>query len=357
MDGRTTQPNQPRRPNGRLVACDVSSLRQFPLRTSINGICKPCRKRKLACDHTHPVCNRCRKRKQGEECVYLVSGSKISAPRSPLPSPASSARPSTSRRRTPQSTVSTPVVRSEVQAPIGRPGYLGPTSYCSVYEDAENSLFRLRGPESSTPQCDSVSHNTPVEGSRDIMSDRIRDMCLTILKNIPEIGNGVLLRIRLRNDSWIRPAAVRVAQSFYETFENYLVNRSDLRLEELARKLCINTSRPFSDDEPDTERWMSQSLGENMRWEFMGILFTFWDHVLSTNSAPWTGKRSAEFDPGFQLARKNMHLCLEVCKEFSSGNALMMYLTQRCTVVDSMFLGDASEYSTFLESYSHQLPT
>src|SRR5277367_4626713 len=45
----------PRRRNGRPQACE------------------PCRKRKIACDHTLPVCQRCKRRKTASACIYLAA--------------------------------------------------------------------------------------------------------------------------------------------------------------------------------------------------------------------------------------------------------------------------------------------
>lgn len=33
--------------------------------------CEPCRKAKIACDHSLPVCERCRRRKVSDRCVYV----------------------------------------------------------------------------------------------------------------------------------------------------------------------------------------------------------------------------------------------------------------------------------------------
>lgn len=274
--------------------------------------------------------------------MYPVARSKTSASRSPLPSPAPSMRVSSNQHMPPQSGEGSPALISDAQAPGAGPGYLGPTSYCSVIEDAENSLLLLQGLDNIPSQCESVVNHAPVEGVRDIMTARLREMCLTALHNVPDPSRGVFLRAKQGSSGWIRPIAARVARSLYETYGEYFVNRSDASFEELARRLCINTSRPFSDDEPDPERWIGQFLGENMRWELLGLLSIFWDFTPGKRTALWMGKRSAEFDQGFRTSRETLHLCCEICKEFSHGNSMMLYLTQRCTIMDSMTVGDAN---------------
>ncbi|OTA86889.1 hypothetical protein M434DRAFT_81723 [Hypoxylon sp. CO27-5] len=292
-----------------------------PLLIRRNGrpqACDPCRKRKLACDHTQPVCSRCKKRKQDADCVYIVSGSKTPGPASPLPSPAPSTSSAAARHRNSQPVQSPLTVRSDIQVPsLARPGYLGPTSYCDIYEDTENSLSLLPGPETSTPQSENVSHHAPVGGSQNVMSPRVRDMCLTVLRNIPSATQGSMLRFKPGSDGWIRPVALEAVKSLYNTFKDYFgVNRSTTKLEELARIICTNTSKPFSDDETDPQRWTSQFIGENMRWEIIGLLSVFWDFVPGSDAAAnWKGRRSAEFERGFSISRENLQLCFELCKE------------------------------------------
>ncbi|KAI5863752.1 hypothetical protein GGS23DRAFT_604761 [Durotheca rogersii] len=315
-----------RRPNGRLQACE------------------PCRKRKLACDHTRPVCSRCRKRKQGESCVYVVlpSSSKPSGPRRSLPSPASPGQHSPPRNGTIRPLQVGPTIGPEVQVPTGRPGYLGFTSYCTVIEETENSLSRVQGPGSVTLHCGSAAQSPPDEPV-EIMSPRIRDMCLIVLHNVPDAGRECTLSLYNGSDSWFLPVAQRLYHSLYDTFGHYFVpDRSVSKLEELARLLCVNTTRPFSDDESDPERWVSQFSGRNMRWEALGILSIFMDFAPTPDpGSVWKGSGSAGFDRASRTTSGSLHLCHELCKEFSAANSLVLCLSLRCTVVDSRIFGDA----------------
>ncbi|KAI1439884.1 hypothetical protein F5Y02DRAFT_424790 [Annulohypoxylon stygium] len=308
--------------------------------------CDPCRKRKLACDHTQPVCNRCRKRKQDAECVYTVSDARTSGFNRPSPLPTVPCTPRLASRRLPRPDQGTPEATSSIQAPgLTRPGYLGPTSYCNIYEDTENSLSLLQTPESASPHCENTTPNAVARRSQDVMSPPIREMCLTILRSIPDADRGNTLRFKLKNDGWVRTVALRGVKAFYDAFGHIFTpeNRTTAQLEELARILCENTLKPFCDDESDPERWLHQFTGGNTRWELIGILSVFWEFVPATDvTALWKGKRSAEYDKSFRMSRDNIRLCFELCKEFTTGNTLMLYLSQRCVVVDSMIVGDAN---------------
>ncbi|KAI1210121.1 uncharacterized protein F4807DRAFT_423881 [Annulohypoxylon truncatum] len=319
-----------------------------PLLIRRNGrpqACDPCRKRKLACDHAQPVCNRCRKRKQDAECVYIISDSKTSGSKSPLPSPAPSTPRSVSRR-TPRPIQNTPEVTSSIQAStLTRPGYLGPTSYCDIYEDTENSLSLLRRSECTSSHCENTANNSLDGASQDVMSPRVREMCLTALRNIPDAKNGNTLRFKLGNDGWVRPVALRGVKAFYDTFGHIFTpgNRTTAQLEELAQIICANTLKPFSDNESDPEKWLDQFMGRNTRWELIGMLSNFWEFVPASDAtALWKGKRSAEYDKSFRISRDNIRLCFELCKEFTTGNTLVLYLSQKCVVVESMIVGDAN---------------
>ncbi|KAI8958016.1 hypothetical protein F5Y11DRAFT_337548 [Daldinia sp. FL1419] len=319
--------------------------------------CDPCRKRKLACDHTQPVCSRCKKRKQDAKCVYLVSGPRVPVSGSALPSPATSTPFSSPRRGSLQHPQNSRALTPDVQVSgLTRPGYLGPTSYCNIYEDTENSLSLLQGSGSAIAQSDGATHHAPIEGSQTNMSVRVRDMALTVLRNVPDPIQGSALRFKPGGDSWIRTIAERVVKSLYKAWGDYFSagNRPTARLEELARIICANTLRPFSDEETDPGKWFSQFSGKNIRWELIGILSVFWEFVPGSSTEFWKGKRSAEFDRGFRIARENMHLSLDLCKEFSAGNSMMLCLSQRCTVIDSMSVGDADlvVWRTHAESIS-----
>ncbi|KAI0886619.1 uncharacterized protein GGS22DRAFT_178756 [Annulohypoxylon maeteangense] len=322
---------------------EPSNRRLLMRRNGRPQACDPCRKRKLACDHTQPVCNRCRKRKQDAECVYILSDSTTPRSNSPLP-PLSPCTPRLATRKLPRPIQNNPEVVSRIQAPgLTQPGYLGPTSYCNIYEDTENSLSLLQSSESTHHE--NTARNAFVGGSRDVLSTRIREMCLTILRNIPDTKNGKTLRFKLGYDGWVRLVALRGAKAFYDAFGHIFTpeNRTTAQLEELARLICSNTLKPLSDDQSDPDRWVGQFIGQNTRWELIGILSVFWEFVPASDATTlWKGKRSAEYDKTFRISRDYIRLCFELGKEFCTGNALMLYLSQRCAVVDSMIVGDAN---------------
>ena len=296
----------------------------------------------MACDHTQPICKRCIKRRQEGDCVYIVSNDRHrpSPPRN-SPSPVLSPRlagtnssPSVSRRApNPDCEITTTV------QPLN--GYLGYTSYSSVYEETESVLGVTTS--STTPDVECISGRSKARKP----SSRILNACLKILSYVPDPENGVeqFRQFPTTFDGFPHVIAQRILRSLYATFGRYLgKNRTPQDLEFVTRRLCANTARPFTEQEPDADRWMEQFLGENLRWESLGILFTFWDLYQPENGMPrYTYHHKTKFTGRVLATRDSLKLCIEVCTEFSSGNTLLLYISQKFAVAESTFSGDASK--------------
>ncbi|RYP42226.1 hypothetical protein DL767_000390 [Monosporascus sp. MG133] len=328
MDG-TNEPLL-RRPNGRPQACE------------------PCRKRKVACDHTQPICRRCTKRKQGQECVYVISGPE--QPRSRQPGSPGAYR--TSPLTLTQLSESAETLTGQIpggQRPnpaSTKPGYLGFTSFSRVYEEAQNSLSLLEvlqgTPTSSCVRCP----NLQGDGNDGLAFNRVRERCLAVLKNVPDAAQGKLLlrSYHCTMESWIYGVSRRVLDSFYEEFGQYFRPRRDTaELEKVAHRLCVNTAQPFSDEENNPARWIGQLCGKNLRWESLGILFAFWDLSIGPGSSNQSLAKHRLSRKGWDpVTQECLHSCLVLCKEFSNGNSMMLHLIWRRTINESIFTGDAS---------------
>ncbi|KAK5996606.1 hypothetical protein PT974_01943 [Cladobotryum mycophilum] len=380
-----------RRLNGRLQACD------------------PCRSRKVSCDHGQPVCRRCIKRNQDSECVYTPSTPRRSAPRMgavrrvrltstdvrescdaarPRPAPVlsrvhsrqassiiplesdsstdvSSSGKSSEQTETPLSSNSArhPVVVSSRTSPVGEPspvqaptpftqstGYLGFTSYSSVFEEAKNSLLLLKGFQSWLPQVGHGGRRQLTEDVPGFLCSPTREMCLVVLRGIPlpSMGNITPKTSPHHTDGWQRVAASRVLSSLHERFGSYLGDcRVDSQLEEIAHFLSNNTAKPFREDEPDPEKWFGQFTGANLRWESVGMVFMYselWYREEEKKQKGETGEVDVYVSRREwpEVARICLGLCIDLGRRFSSGNSLLLILCRRRTMVESIHLGDAS---------------
>ncbi|KAI0542605.1 hypothetical protein GGR58DRAFT_255376 [Xylaria digitata] len=322
-----------------------------PLLRRLNGrpqACEPCRKRKVACDHTQPVCNRCRKRRQTNDCIYLVSGNPRapSIARRPPPSPARSAS-----SIIPLPTVNDVSETSEVRSPDGQgsrqmaSGYLGFTSFSAVYEETQISLSRLQGSHATPSESEGWSQETTTPDEF-ALSPRTRSACLFVLQNVPEPSRG---RVCLRGspcEAWYYYFLDRVLESFYEIFGHYFgARRSTKSLEELATILCRNTTFPFSDDDDiQPDQWLAQFSGSSTRWEVLGLIFGFWDFSVNSVTLRKTPNQD-EYGRPSQTTKQCVDFCLELCNEFSPANSMLLFLTYKRLVMQTVLHGDMSRKS------------
>lgn len=345
----------PRRPNGRLQACD------------------PCRRRKVACDHTQPVCNRCRARNQAKSCVYLAGGSK--------PTPLGT-RPTngagtfdfntTIEELSPSlpasdDTQSSSVLDRSSVAADGRfhhnaspsidmssgtgSGFLGATSHSAVYGETTQTLSLLQGFQA----CLSVSgepkqHQRSKSAASEVLLSPTREMCLVVLRSIPSPLDGhIALRMSPHPyDGWARVAAQRILKSLYDRFGKYLgSNRIDSQLEEVAIALSNNTSQPFSDKISDPDQWIDQFSGINLRWESLGLIFSFKELGQERQWKRQDGESEESLRKHWpEVARVCLGLTIDLARRFSDGNSILLQLCIRRTIAESLVTGDASKLTT-----------
>ncbi|KAJ4214343.1 hypothetical protein NW759_010361 [Fusarium solani] len=321
-----------RRPNGRPQACE------------------PCRKRKVACDNGQPICRRCQKTSRSSQCQYIVDPRmSILSPSTPgrsLSSPTSShssCQPPTGSTRA----TSTGDIRTFADPlpcnPSSSLGYLGPTSFCNIYEEAEENLFIARRTDCGcTPQ---QAEPVPSIELPDL-SPRMLEICLSVLRKVPHREEGEkLCRIYANpNELWLRLVGHRTLDSFYDTFGYCLGHdRTDAGLGEIAKRMCYNTSQPLSEDEEEPERWWQQFSGMNFRWEALGIIFTYW--AFGTNvSTPLRAELLR--DPRYKFHMTDyleaVNLCVDVCRSLTNGNSFLLFFLLRRGILESMRSGDAS---------------
>ena len=329
---------------------------ESPLLRRLNGrpqACDPCRSRKVACDHAQPVCNRCRKRRQAAACIYTTTDQGLTRQRKGAPvrpaavttvSPSVSASAGSAHLGSPDGQSS-----STTQAASGS-GYLGFTSYSAVFEETRNSLSLLHGSDVQLPRLRDGDNGTPGGGGGgyhpERLSPTLREMSLFVLRNLPEdYWGGVPFRSPpLHTQVWVRLAATRILQSLGSIRRSsQRRNMSDSDLEAMAQVVSRNTSRPFI-DHLDPEEWMGQFTGPNLRWESLGLLFTFWEPITDAPPPQACGpSRRAVVEGWSQVARECLSHCAHLARRLGGGNDLLLYLCSKQTTMESVFLGDASK--------------
>ncbi|TFB02972.1 hypothetical protein CCMA1212_005430 [Trichoderma ghanense] len=232
------------------------------------------------------------------------------------------------------------------------PGYLGFTSYSSVFEETKNSLSMLQGFHAWLPQ--PILHDGIRQGADELsrcLCSPTREMCLVVLRGIPAPNAGYIEPIQespFYRDGWQRVMAQRVLGDLHERFGSYLGPcRVDSQLEEIALFLSDNTTRPFHELEPDPEKWIGQFTGPNLRWESLGFVFSFNDMIFPEGDKAHGGLDSKSAHKEWaEISRVCLGLCMDLSRRFASANGLLAQLSHRRATLESIHAGDAS-YSTW----------
>jgi hypothetical protein len=90
-----------------------------------------------------------------------------------------------------------------------------------------------------------------------------------------------------------------------------------------------------NDDLADPDEWIEQFTGQNVRWESLGMIFTFSD--LSDDQPGRRAPRSEIYQTGLGVA----DMCIDLSMRMSGGNSMLLFLCYRRTLLESQVLGDA----------------
>ena len=266
-----------------------------------------------------------------------------------------------------------------MSASVPTPGYLGQTSFSVVYQETENSLTLARGAVDATSHVQGQvfepqgRHLSPVEdldehGPAIALSEKYLEQCVTALRGIPnpELSEALFAKLKKPNDGWMRLAAYRTMQSVYETFGSYLLNtyvrgrNQQKPLEDMVQLLCRNTTRPFPEDEEDPKVWLGNFSGRNLRWDALGILFTYWACAAGAEMVRRPDLNSGGSDAGNGMASGSSppmtfyHACAKLCIDIShevcqvKPNTLLLYLTHQHSIIETFETGDASKLALIL---------
>nr|XP_036577642.1 fungal specific transcription factor [Colletotrichum truncatum]KAF6784676.1 fungal specific transcription factor [Colletotrichum truncatum] len=340
----------------------ITALMESPnlARRDRSHACGPCYRRKVACDRAGPVCGSCsRRRKPRDTCEYdsvarLSSTSRLRRREKSAPSLNSDSSTSIEPRpcrsfHLPDSLLrqydshSDPIDSSDTPSC----GYLGFTSFLAIYEETCDALSPHQ------PQLDfgSSKRDQPVKDSEPKtpnLSDASLQAGLDVLQCIPRRQEAVALLDYHFNayDAWIHPLARLMLDSLYDTFGHIFEPpecSKDL-LTGLALVLGKNTSKVFCEDEPDSRRWISQFVGANIRWETLGVLFTYWEFgARSINTRSGTSDIQKTSLKPAAVFRKSIESCLSLARAGTkTGNTMLVYIYYKRGIIDSVISGDAS---------------
>ncbi|KAJ4012332.1 hypothetical protein NW752_008006 [Fusarium irregulare] len=307
-----------------------------PLVTRRNGkkqACEPCRRRKVACDHTYPVCRRCSRRPNGAANCYYASPTQETAgetSRSQGSAPtaiASSSQPLSSRQLGPDDRLwSSPAARAP-------DGFFGPASFTAAYLETETSLAAgdpsvpERVPTPTPPSIAEIHNMVNMDQGANNLATRI-------LQAIPEQPPSEDRWSGLNCDDWVRIVGKKLIESTWDTFGSYLRNRS--RLHELGSMVCINTRKTLTEDQEDPQSWIAGFSGSNLRWEALGIMFLYVALNEVSNTMSQDSRRMLEEYTEYVSS------CITLANMGGSSGSLMLYLLYKRSFLHACMHGETS---------------
>lgn len=324
----------PRRRNGRPQACE------------------PCRNRKVGCDHQLPVCSRCQRGHIEHRCVYLVTKGAPPSPTRRHSRELTSSNPLSPDRAAAARVASPRPVRQDHHSIDIRPteslryetmGYMGATSFSTDLEEAQRRLISMRGVES--PVCTLPPRNEPSLSAQDFPPPAA---AVHALRSIPDRASSYYIFESFQNihDAWCRLAAKWLLDSLWDTFGHILEgDRSDKSLTEMAKQVCLNTTKTLREDHTDPNEWFREFSGANMRWESIGILFAYWGSgLLSLPRETFRDSCAAVKDMDRRTAldffREAVADCANLCWHIGNGNTLLAFLLFKRSLLQSNIGGD-----------------
>ena len=325
-------------------------LHSAPLRR--NGrpqACEPCRKRKVACDHRLPHCSRCKRGDIASRCIYIPQSAtaatkKASAPLTPGLSPggiASRGSPyhhhgQSAAFRAPNSGTNTHKHR-----PTGR--------IASHYgrQDVELARGGLNTPSSS----ELASTHIPLEHT-------LKVRAIDVLSSIPTQDD--LNTLEYTDDNLIDGGCHFTGRFLKQLIwsgigDTLLALHTTADIEKMVLYITKNTSSRLKDDIIDPQEWCESFSGAKIRWESVGIMFTYW--ALQTAGLPRQLPQNDGNGLVGELHRKDLlakftdkaikcaHLTQATCP--GKGSHLLLYLLYKLEILASMVYGDSCITSPF----------
>lgn len=244
-----------------------------------------------------------------------------------------------------------PVDETLIPHPDQLVGYLGATSFSAVFEETQESLAEVHGKHGSVgardlhPFCEVHPKIAPDKAAE--------QMGIRVLRSIPSKSSAYyLLKIYSNpNDGWVRLAAHRSLDSLWQTFGSALEgDRDEQQLAHMSLMLSQNSATPVDEGGPHDgvsggERWLSGFMGKNMRWETLGVLFTYWSFgtiSLTENDATIECKKCFRSDRRrlWRQYKEAARRCIELTRE-SPASPLGTYLSYKHVILETARSGDA----------------
>lgn len=364
-------------------------------RNGTRSSCEPCRKAKVKCDHQSPFCRRCDARGIRASCVYHpapltrspapevrrtrthklstqqyqnqsgfgvldLSGDRLSEPASPSTQAsftAPLAPPATIQVYT--NAASNAIHSPPLEAPLSLSGidvelnahsapkaagsgYYGSTSYYSVFDRADHVPTATTHSRPSGLAGDTLSADIRDDGPGMSGSLQLGSWVLQTLQHVSIIQSLVDVYIQT---SQVSPTATLIPRKAVETLQH--LASGDMHA--LAQKITRNTQKPLQVP-PETHASTFSTLftGDNLRWEFLGLVFAW--AGLSLSMSLLNEKGSATTPDGIsktsfaQLLTTCSDACITLCRQNAHTNEIFSCCLYENLILQTFQHGEASEH-------------
>ncbi|KAH8656163.1 hypothetical protein BGZ60DRAFT_385064 [Tricladium varicosporioides] len=343
--------------------------------------CEPCRKAKMACDHSLPTCERCKRRKAITKCVYLAapmtrlprqdsnrdkkaihSLAHILTP-TPSTSEATSKSPEESRVSLQEPTTKSIATPSSGGPFIKSGGFFGPNNFSASFFENGESMVSDNGdiPVSNETLTESVLLTESLQSQTFLMlAGNQGQGCprLTlgakVLRALPDRQTCHFLLEwyfeKCYECVFYRESVMSCANSLWSTFGSFLGDqRKEEDLEHVSGIICNNSKTALDEHSgpDDYTKWLDSFCGEKLRWESLGIVYAGLCSALLSlpeRDAFFCTQRGSRKDrKSFAVELKD---CVQACITLSNYldliNIPMVVLLTKNLVLQTVISGDTS---------------
>ena len=369
-------------------------------RNGTRSSCEPCRKSKVKCDHRSPFCRRCEARGISASCVYHpapltrspapearrthklstqqyqtgfgvldLSGDRLSELALPSTSASFTAPPpattqiydnaaSNAIHSYPPSSFGGGDVQWPATASSSDPsheptnaqsapkaavsGYYGSTSYYSVFDRVDHVPTATTDSQPSRPAGDALSAGVRDDNPDVSRSLQLGSWILQNLKHVSIIQSLVETYIRI---SQVSPTATLIPLKALEALQH--LASGDVHA--LAQKTTRNTQKPLQvPPGMHASTFSTLFTGENLRWEFLGLVFAW--AGLSLSMSMLNEKGSAMTPDGIsktsfaQLLAACSDACITLCRQNAHTNDIISWCLYENLILQTFQHGEASEH-------------
>ena len=376
-----------------------SSRIEMLRRNGTRSSCEPCRKAKVKCDHRAPFCQRCEARGITANCIYhpapltrrspapdadgrrtnkrklsmqqqyqgasgfgVLDLSVDSLSETALDSTQAGLTPALPSTQTPQALFSAPlatpanaasnVIHSATSNAIQshNPSSFGGTSDAELNVQSTSGAPKAAssdyyGSTSYHSVFDRVDHVHPSGPAGDTLSASLQLGCW-ILQNLQHLSIIQSLVDTYMQTSQVSPTATLIPLKAVETLQH--LASGDVDIHAAAQKTTRNSQKPLQVP-PDIRASTFSTLftGENLRWEFLGLVFAWAGLSLSMSL---DGKGSATTPDGFsktsfaQLLTACSDACITLCRQNAlTSNDIVYWCLYENLILQTFQHGEASE--------------